>query len=118
MKFESKTEVVDGMLVETGTVIVNGKSFTNLGSCVDEENGRISAYISGTHGSYILQTWDGQKIADISFVKHIKMCNSRHPNHKLWFWLMKYNGRTWTGRNSGPQMLIRLRALKAPRVKR
>ncbi len=56
MQTKSETVTADnGAKVEVATVTFQGRDFTALGSCVDEASGRISAYVSGIPGAYVLR---------------------------------------------------------------
>ena len=60
-----------GELVEVATIVHEGRAFTNLGSIIDKESGRISAYVvqnemwqpGSSLARHTLQTWGGEIIA-------------------------------------------------------
>ena len=117
MEFKTEIKTADnGASVEVATVLFRGQAFTALGSCVDEERGIIRGYICGIAGAYTLQTFGGTVLAPATLV-------STYVNRrvfggfpvKMYAWRATYNGRVYSGRNSGPMMIVHMRT-KAPKV--
>jgi hypothetical protein len=96
-----------GEVIEIATVTFEGKDFTAMGSYTDEERGILHAYICGIPGAYTLQTFGGVTLAPAKLV----CCFGGFPV-KMYAWRAVFNGRIYSGRNSGPGMLVRMRGGK------
>lgn len=100
----------NGATVEVATITHEGKEYTAFGAFFDEEHGIIHAYTGGIPGAYKLTSFDGRDIANLTLV-------STYMNRNVWggfpvkmyAWRCTYNGKTYSGRNSGPQMIVRMR---------
>lgn len=111
MKATSKAVVAsNGAMVEVATVHFEGKPFTALGAVVDESRGVIVGYPTARgpydRTQYVLQTWNGEPIAELTVTGHARGFHGS----KLICWALTLNGRRYIGRNAGLRMVLTLRA--------
>lgn len=108
----------NGARVEVATIVHEGKSFTNLGSVVDEERGRIVAYVRSvvdpayrSGHRYELTTWNGESLGPLTLVSSWEQWTPRaHMKTRFFAWrFVAKDGRVYHGRNAGPGMIVRLR---------
>ena len=104
-------QVKGGATVEIGVFTHEGREFAALGSVLDETRGMVCAYASGVPGAYTLQTWGGEVIAPLTLVKTWRQsgCFGGFPV-RIYAWRAEIKGVTYSGRNAGPQVFLRLRA--------
>lgn len=111
LSFKSETHTADnGASVEVATVTFQGRDFVACGSCLDEARGILHAYVGGIPGAYVLQTFGGETLCPLTLVSTYE--NTRVFGGfpvKMYAWRCTFNGRTYSGRNSGPQMIVRMR---------
>src|SRR5580698_3943789 len=102
--------IASGAKVETATVSVEGRDYTAGGAVLGEARGLIVAYISGIPGHYNLTTWGGDVLGPATLVStyYNKNVFGGFPV-RMWAWRATVNGRVYSGRNAGPQMLLRMR---------
>jgi len=95
---------------ETGhfTFQGKGKEFSAGGANIDAESGRISGYPSPQNRGYVLKTWGGETIGPIQLVKSWVQYSFGNKT-RIYAWRIKYQGRTFTGRNGGPEMILHLK---------
>jgi hypothetical protein len=110
----SKSEIhvaTNGARVEVGTFTFEGRDFAALGSVVDESRGILCAYVTRREdGSHVLTTWGGETLAPVAKT-------GEWLNRNVWggfpvrmfAWSAVYQGRTYSGRNSGEGMFVRMR---------
>jgi hypothetical protein len=114
LAFASETTVqASGALVEVGTVTYRGRPFAALGSVQDPTAGLILAYVrERAPDLYELTTWEGVAIAPLRLVRRWKQWGFGGVRNEIFAWSAEVFGRTYTGRNSGPVMIVRMRAGK------
>jgi hypothetical protein len=104
MQYRSETKQADnGAQVEIGTVIHEGREYSAMGSIIDEACGVIVGYVS--KDELALRTWGGEQICELRVVSRFKAFGNPVTAYRC-----IYNGRRYSGRGSGPQMVLRLRA--------
>jgi hypothetical protein len=95
---------------ETGHFAFQGRTFSAGGASVDAESGRITGYPTKKNGGYVLTTWGGEVIGPIHLVKTWKQnVHGSWRKTDIYAWRIKYQGRTFTGRNGGEGMHLRLK---------
>jgi hypothetical protein len=114
LEFSCKTHTADnGARVEVGTVTHEGRAFEALGAVRDEVNGFVGAYVSErAPGLFSLTTWEGVEIAPLRKVHTWKQWAFGGVRVEIFAWSATIGGRTYTGRNSGPGMFVRMRSGK------
>jgi hypothetical protein len=114
--FRSETRTTDnGARVEVGTVTHEGRDFAALGSMVDEASGLVCAYVTERPDPayrdgkrYVLTTWEGVELAPLRLVRTWQQqCYGGRT--RIYAWSAVVQGRTYSGRNSGPTMIVRMR---------
>lgn len=65
------------------------------------------AYLS--EGRNVITTWMGDKLASVTRRKQWKALHGMYSRERGSFWAMGIDGRTYYGRDSGPDMLCTLR---------
>jgi hypothetical protein len=110
----SKSEIhvaTNGARVEVGTYTHEGRDFAALGSVVDEARGILCAYVTRREdGSHVLSTWGGETLAPL--VKTGTWLNRNTFGGfpvRMFAWRCTYQGRSYSGRNAGDGMLLRMR---------
>jgi hypothetical protein len=102
-------KAANGADVEVATLIHDGREFTNLGAVIDEAQGYIACYITRREdGRYDLTNFEGKVIAPVKLVSSYKRWVFGHSRVEMFSWRATYNGKTYSGRNAGPGMLVRL----------
>ncbi len=111
LETHSETVKTDsGASVEVATVTFGGRDFTNMGSVVDHENGFVVCY-PDKDGH--VTTWNGVVLGTASLVRKWKQFVPFACHRvEIYAWSCVIDGRKYHGRNSGPGMLLRLRASK------
>jgi hypothetical protein len=118
--FKSETHTTaSGARVEVGTMTFQGRDFSARGSVVDEANGIVCGYPTArvehdaTPGTYVLTTWNGERIAPLRLVRTWQNRNvfGGFPV-TMYAWSATINGRVYSGRNSGEGMFVCMRAGK------
>ena len=110
--FRSETHATDGgASVEVGTVTHDGREFAALGSVVDEASGLVS-YRDGKR--YVLTTWEGVELAPLRLVRTWEQRGFYGTRTRVYAWSAVVQGRKYSGRNSGPTMVLRMRAKVRP----
>lgn len=87
-----------------------GQTFVAQGSLIDEENGIIRGYVSGDGKE--LRAWAGGVICPLKLISSFR-CRPFRPGDRLYCYQAVFNGRTYSGRGSGPMMILHLRARKS-----
>lgn len=105
----------NGARVEIATITHEGRDFTALGSVVDHARGFVVGYVTrDEHGpnpsTYRLTTWEGTTIAPLRLVNTWEQYGFYGARVRHFAWRAVIDGRTYSGRNSGPGMLLRMRA--------
>lgn len=101
------TTAPNGAVVEVGTVELGDREFSALGAVIDEANGIIVGYPAlPDNRSYVLQNWCGADIAPLRITGYARGFH-RTP---LTCWALDYNGRRYSGRNSGTGVVLTMRA--------
>lgn len=109
MQSHSEFHEHDGVRVESATIVHEGKSFTALGSVVDHARGFVVGYVSGEPGAWRLTTWDGTTIAPLTRVRSWTQWGFGAVRNEIHAWRAVIDGKTYSGRNSGPTMVLRMR---------
>lgn len=110
------TEGPGGSHHETGIFEHQGRKFSAGGSVIDTRRGLVSGYPkliaeSAERGArYALQSWGGRIIAPLRLTGTFKTPGFGGFKNKIWAWQTIIEGRVYSGRNSGPGMLLRMRA--------
>lgn len=121
MKYRTETHTTpDGARVETGIVVHEGREFAALGSVVDPARGIIVGYVSdarpdvssGNPTRFVLTTWQGEAIAPLMLVR--RWTSYGVARCTLFAWTCVLGGKRYSGRNSGPGMVVRMRARVTP----
>ena len=111
LEYRSETHTqADGARVESATITHEGRDFTALGSVVDTARGFVVGYVGGSPGAWRLQTWEGTVIAPLTRVRSWTQRGFYGVRVEIHAWRAVIDGRTYTGRNSGPGMFVRMRA--------
>jgi hypothetical protein len=119
MNTRSETRTINGASVEVGTVTFQGRDFSALGSVVDHASGVVCAYVTrDVDGTYRLTTWEGGTIAPLLLVSSWmqRRLFGGFPV-RIYAWRATIDGRTYSGRNTGPGMFVRLRARTTPQAR-
>lgn len=101
----SETRQEGTALVETGTVVHEGREYAATGSVVDHTRGVVVGYPAGRE----LQAWDGRVIGTLF---RVSTCRNRLTRSTLVAYRATVDGRRYWGRGSGDGMVLRLRAAK------
>lgn len=94
---------------EVGTFEFEGRSFSSGGAFYDPARGILAGYPEKTDTGYVLQTWHGEPIVELALVSTF---SGGFGNVKMYAWRAIYDGKTFTGRNSGERMFLVLRTRK------
>lgn len=93
---------------EVGRFEHEGKVYEAGGAYYDRERGSLAGYVRDLgDGRYWLIKWDGGTIAPLRLVKKYRGGFGRGT---MWAWSAVYDGRVFSGRNGGPEMVLRMRA--------
>lgn len=107
----------NGAAVEVATIVHEGRDFTALGAVMDLERGIVSAYVSEAkypkpgESRYNLTGWaeDSEAIAPLTLRGSWKQGGFGGARNTIYAWSCVIDGRVYSGRNSGPCMLIHMR---------
>jgi hypothetical protein len=109
-----------GATVEVGTFNFQGRDFSAFGAVVDVANGRIDGYVLGPFvgvagepfqsGCYSLILWGGKMIANLRLTGKWLQYGFGGVKNEIFAWSATIDGHVYSGRNSGPGMLLRMRA--------
>jgi len=118
MQSRSETrQAPNGAQVEIGTITLQGREFTALGSIVDPASGLLVGYVhEHTPGFFELRTWQGQPICPLRrtgrITTRLRACDGSPM--RLECYSATYQGRNYYGRHCGDwNQSIRLRAGRA-----
>jgi hypothetical protein len=117
MNYKSETHTAtNGARVEVGTVTFEGRDFSALGSIVDPARGVAVGYVSRDKatGAYTFTTWEGKTIAPLAHRGTWTQRGFYGVRITIYAWTCTIDGRRYSGRNSGPCMLLRMRAGGSP----
>jgi hypothetical protein len=120
---ETRIENVEqnGVKAEIATIIHEGREFSAMGSCIDMEGGRISAYIGasitvGDDGrgflagtTFRIDTFAGEKIGLATLTSTSRRIYTTWGFHRMEYYTMRYAGFYWHGKKSDDYDLIRFR---------
>ena len=99
---------------EVGHVELGGRTFSAGGASIDPEASRITVYPKKQNAGYVATTCGGEVVGPISLVSTWKQhVHGSYHTTTIYSWRMKFHGRTFTGRNSGPEMVLDLRHASA-----
>ena len=93
---------------ETGHFDFGGRTFSAGGASIDPESSRITVYPKRSNAGYVATTWGGEVVGPIALVRSWKQRDRGGRPVTIYAWRMKFHGRTFTGRNAGPEMILRL----------
>lgn len=92
---------------ETGVFEHEGKTYEAGGGFYDKEHGVLAGYPKRTSDGWVLTTWNGKTITSLTLKSTFRGGFGRT---KMYAWSAQYDGRHFTGRNSGEGMVVFLRA--------
>ena len=92
---------------EVGTFEHEGRSFSAGGAFYDPARGLLMGYPKMVGDKYVLGKWNGEDITPLKLVSKYKGGFGRVT---MYSWRAHYDGRTFSGRNSGTNMAITMRA--------
>jgi hypothetical protein len=112
LAFAAETHVQpSGALVEVGTVTFQGRPFAALGSVQDAARGLILGYaVEREPHVYALTIWEGASIAPLRLVRRWAQRGFYGARIDMCAWSCTVSGRTYSGRNAGPDMFVCMRA--------
>jgi len=97
-----------GGFSEVGTVTHRGQSFGAFGSSYDPVSGTLVGYAKrAPGGQWTLSSWEGQPICPL---KHTGSWRGGFGRETMHSFSCVYDGRKFTGRNTGEEMLLRMKA--------
>lgn len=109
----SKFETCGTAKVELATFSHEGRDFTAVGSVVDPGAGFLQGYVSSDGRT--LMRWDGSVICPLKEVSRFRIpCPNWPKGTEIRAYRAVVDGRTYSGRGSGPGMLLRLRSRRRP----
>ncbi len=100
----------------TGIVSHEGREFSAGGGVVDPARGILIGYprkvaqAAARGARYVLTLWDGSVVTLLAPTGRFTTPGFGGCNNEIWYWRAVYTGRVYSGRNSGPGMLLRMRA--------
>jgi hypothetical protein len=109
MESKSETFTDKGATVEVGTIIHEGREFSNLSSVIDEARGIISCYPKGATAT----NWNGQVINGLRLTVTSSWRTPRSfMSDRMFAYSATYKGTRYHGRGAGDGMLLNLRRSK------
>lgn len=98
---------METQMVEIGTIVANGQSFSAIGAVKDPARGIVVGYPKGG----ALLTWDGQPMGSCKVVSGWRTPRSHMSSH-MYSYRAVVDGVRYHGRGMGDGMLLTLRRCK------
>lgn len=102
----------NGATAEVATMHHEGRSFTALGSIVDEAAGYLVGYVYNRDGRLFLGTFEGAELCPLKLTATYERWSLYHQRTVMRCYRATYNGRVYTGRH-GDIDLLRMHTRKA-----
>jgi len=105
----SEFKVFGTARVEFASFSCQGIKLTAIGSVVDKDGGFVQGYVSSDGRT--LQEFDGKPICSLREISRFRIpCRNWSKGTEIIAYRATVGGREFSGRGSGPTMLLRLRA--------